>query len=722
MASCQDANLATPVIRALLAANHEVRLAWFGTSTEFAQAQSLGLPDAESLVAGECDGRARTLQAAEFANDEWLHCATVLTIGHDVFAAALAESAHERGALVVRLASGERVGDARDRQRRVADHAAHVHCVASEAHRQQLLQEGVADESVAIVGSLTAAALAHVERSEGAAAPYVWAAFEHTQTVAVHGDDLLERCNAAAEQAGLAMQSANKGVPATSQLQASLAASVIVTDSLGYQDMCATLGTPCIVLAPAGVRWDLLTNGTATAIDHLSELSAALARAQSQERAPVDAHATNAGELVARAIVDWPGAAPASGRDPATPTPLPTEANASGRTFDFAESRFLQAALRSGTLNSTRGTFVTRFEEEFAEWLGCEHAIACGNGSAAVHCAIAAMGLKSGDEVITTPITDMGALTPIFYEGAVAVFADVDPETLNVTAETIRAQITDRTRAIIVTHLFGCPCDMDAIVKLAKERDLPIIEDAAQAFGASYGDQAIGTIGDVSAFSLQQGKHITTGEGGIICTDDDEVARRVFLFVNKAWGYGDEKPDHYFPALNYRMTELQGAVACAQLPKLDEVVAHRRMIAQDLASRLANLAGITCPSDSATARHSYWKFAFRVNADKIPGGAVALGARMREAGVACMPRYVQKPAFECQLFTEWRESPVTSQPLQNNPRGARDGLLFDRGDYPGAIAGLEQVVVLPINERYQPHHVESVAAAIHKAHQDLIVE
>src|SRR5690606_21286970 len=206
----------------------------------------------------------------------------------------------------------------------------------------------------------------------------------------------------------------------------------------------------------------------------------------------------------------------------------------------------------------------------------------------------------------------------------------------------------------IVTHLFGRPCELAPIMAMAEQLGLPVIEDAAQAFGATYGDLPIGTIGKVSAFSLQQGKHITTGEGGIVCTDDDEIARRVFLFVNKAWGYGDSNPDHYFPALNYRLTELQGAVACAQLPKLDEVVAHRRMIAADLHSRLSDLSGIACPNDPANGTHSYWKFAFRVDASQVPGGAVALGSRMRAKGIACAPRYVVKPAFDSQVFRDWR--------------------------------------------------------------------
>lgn len=712
LASCQEAHVSAPVVKSLLAQGQEVRIAWFGSAAQFAHAQALGLPDCEALLVGDLDGDSRLLQASEFLNDEWLRCPTVLTVGHDVFATALAATAHERDATIIRLGSGQRVGDARDRQRRIADLAADRHCVANEANRDSLLQEGVADEHIAITGCLTAAALAEQASTAAPASPHLWAAFEHAETKQIHGEELQAHCQTAAELAALTLPATS--VSAAEQLQLARTARVIVTDSLGYQDFAAACGIPCIVLAPGGARWDLLTSGQVTAVDSLTELPSAVAHAATTKLEPRELD-TDAGSKIVAAIDKWliTDAAPAES------DVLPTEANASGRTFDDGEVRLLQAAVRSGTLNSTRGTFVTRFEQEFAEWLGCKHAIACSNGSAAVHCAIAALKLAAGDEVITTPITDMGALTPIFYEGAVAVFADVDPETLNVTAETIEAQLTERTRAIIVTHLFGKPCDMAAIQAVADKHELPIIEDAAQAFGASLGDAPIGTLGNVAAFSLQQGKHITTGEGGIVCTDDDDIARQVFLFVNKAWGYGDQKPDHYFPALNYRMTELQGAVACAQLPKLDEVIAHRRMIAADLATKLADLEGIMCPTDPAGGRHSYWKFAFRVDDQAIPGGAVALGARMREAGVACMPRYVQKPAFECQLFVEWQNSPITSLPLSKNPRGAQPGPLFDRSNYPGSIAGLEQVVVLPINERYRPHHVAKVAAAVRSAHEEL---
>jgi perosamine synthetase len=259
---------------------------------------------------------------------------------------------------------------------------------------------------------------------------------------------------------------------------------------------------------------------------------------------------------------------------------LPSDQDASGRTFGEEEIMLLAEAVRSGTLISTKGAFVKTLERQFAELLGVKYAYACASGTGAIHTAIAAINPDPGDEIVTSPITDMGALAPILYQGAIPVFADVDPRTCNVTAQTIEPCLSERTKAIVVTHLFGNPCDMGEIMELARSHGLPVVEDCAQAFLARHDGQLVGTIGAIGCFSLQQGKHITTGEGGLVTTNDEALARRLFLFINKAWGYGDAQPDHYFLALNYRMSELQGAVAVAQLPKLATVVQGRIAMGQ----------------------------------------------------------------------------------------------------------------------------------------------
>jgi perosamine synthetase len=386
---------------------------------------------------------------------------------------------------------------------------------------------------------------------------------------------------------------------------------------------------------------------------------------------------------------------------------LPTDANASGRTFGIEEIDLLRQALGSGTLNCTKGTFVSHFEKLFAQRLGVAHCTAVTSGTAAIHCAVAAV--NPGDEIISSPITDMGAITPILYQGAIPVFADVDPNSLVVTAETIAARITRRTKAIIVTHLFGNVCDMDAIMELAKKHNLAVIEDAAQALDAKYKGRPVGTIGHIGCFSLQQTKHITTGEGGLVVTNDPAFGRAVRLFHDKAWGYGDPKPDHYFLALNYRMTELQGAVAVAQLDKLAWSVQQRQKMADRLAEKLEGLANVQLPDVTPGATHVYWKYYLRLTKDNV--GDVAKVLR-EEYDIASAPRYIVKPAFMCEVLRDKRTFGTSHWPYEGECRAGEPEVDYDPASFPGTVDGLAHVLVLPWNERYTEEHVDYMAMAI----------
>ncbi len=394
-----------------------------------------------------------------------------------------------------------------------------------------------------------------------------------------------------------------------------------------------------------------------------------------------------------------------------TPISLPSDQNATGRSFGEEEIALLSDVIRSGTLFSVSGTMVKTLEKRFAETLGVKYAYACASGTAAVHTAIAAINPEPGDEIITSPITDMGAIAPILYQGAIPVFADVDPETYNISAETIEGRLSRHTRAIIVTHLFGNPCDMHGIMKLAEKHGVPVIEDCAQSFLARFDGRLVGTFGKIAAFSLQQGKHMTTGEGGLVVTNDDEVARRLVLFINKAWGYGDPQPDHYFLALNYRMSELQGAVAVAQLPKLAGGVETRIRMADKLTQKLKSLKGIFTPRIGLKSTHSYWKYCLRVDRKEIPGGPVALARDLKDLGVNSAPRYIQKPAFMCEIFQKQRTFGNSRYPFTLARPEAVD---YDPYRFPGAFAALEDILVLPWNERYTGEHVEYIAASIYK--------
>ena len=395
---------------------------------------------------------------------------------------------------------------------------------------------------------------------------------------------------------------------------------------------------------------------------------------------------------------------------------LPNDQDATGRNFGEREIAYLAEALSSGTLTSTKGRFVRALERTFAEMLGVKYAYACSSGSAAVHCAVAALDLEPGDEIVTTPITDMGAIAPILYQGAVPVFADVDPKTLNVTAETIEAVLSERTRAIVVTHLFGVPCEMHAIEELARKKNLPVIEDCAQAFLASHRDRYVGTIGTIGTFSLQQGKHITTGEGGIVVTNDEALARRIYLFINKAWGYGDPNPDHYFLAPNYRMSELQGAVGLAQLEKLERAVERRVLLASILTKWLEGVPGVSAPQLSLDARAVYWRYAIQLDPSQLPDGPHGFAAKLKDRSILTAPRYIQKPAFECEVIRDQRTFGKSRWPFT---LARPEALQYDRQRYPGVYLGLDRVLVIPWNDRLSIGDVEYIARSIIATARDL---
>ena len=404
---------------------------------------------------------------------------------------------------------------------------------------------------------------------------------------------------------------------------------------------------------------------------------------------------------------------------PRTKMILPSEADISGRSFGEEELALLKKVIASGTLNCTKGTVVREFEGKFAVSLGLPFCRTTTSGTAAVHSAVAAVDPEPGDEIITSPITDMGAITPILYQTAIPVFADVDPLTYNVTAETIERKITRRTRAVIVTHLFGNACDMDPILELCRRRGIRLIEDCAQSFGCTYKGKPVGTLGDIGCFSLQQTKHMTAGEGGMVVARDEALSRRMRLFIDKAWGYGDPKPDHYFLAMNYRMTEITGAVALAQFEKLPAMVRQRVAMAENLTRQIEGVRGVRPPQKTPGCNPVYWRYALRVDPDVFQGRADALGAKLKEAGIFCAPRYVQKLAFECEVLRDQRTFGKSRFPYVGEQRRGEPEVVYRKEETPGAVEALAGVVVLPWNEKYTEEHVTFIAGAIRQAAKEL---
>lgn len=399
----------------------------------------------------------------------------------------------------------------------------------------------------------------------------------------------------------------------------------------------------------------------------------------------------------------------------ASPRPrLPSERDASGRDLGRPELEQLARVIASGTLNSTHGRAVRELEVAFARALSSGPAVACSSGTAAVHAALAALGLEPGDEVVTSPVTDMGALLPILYEGALPRFADVDPLTLAVTPETVARALTPRTRAVVATHLFGQPCAAAEIARLTRAHGAEPIEDCAQAYLAAERAGPVGHASTFACYSLQQGKHMTCGEGGMVAASDAAAADRVRRFVNKGFGYQDADPDHDRPGLNYRMTELQGAVALAQLDKLAAVVERRRRSAAQLTAALAGIAGLAVMAEAPGTTCSYWRYCLHVDPAVHEGGPGAVAERLRSRQIASQPGYVRRPAFACGVFREWRRHTVMRLPVQAAGGTAPwEGL--DATTHPGTYRGLATALVLPWNEAYDRQHVETIAAAVREA-------
>ena len=298
--------------------------------------------------------------------------------------------------------------------------------------------------------------------------------------------------------------------------------------------------------------------------------------------------------------------------------------------FGKRELENIRQVIESGELWRGFGhqNFTGEFERGFGKWLGRKYVHGICSGTCAEETALAALGLEPGDEVICPASAPIFVSFPVVAIGCIPVFADVDPRTLIISPEGIEARLTERTRAIMVVHLWGMPAPMDEIMAIAKKHGLKVLEDCAQAFGPTYHGKKVGTIGDVACYSLQQSKQMTSGEGGIFATDDPEMYKRAVLFANGGmpwYGYGLDAPKptlvagnrtrgHFAFGHNYRMSDLQGAVCAAQLEKLPEFNKRRAQLAKVIEEELKDAPGIEIDLAYPDTEPNYWIRPVRVPA------------------------------------------------------------------------------------------------------------
>jgi len=315
--------------------------------------------------------------------------------------------------------------------------------------------------------------------------------------------------------------------------------------------------------------------------------------------------------------------------------------------FDEEEIAAVTAVLRSGRVNRWTGQENELFEQEFAAFTGCRHAIAVANGTLALELALFALGIGPGDEVIVSSRTFIASASAVVMRGATPVVADIEPDSQNLSAATVRPLLTPRTRAIIAVHLAGWPCDMEPLLELAREHDIKVIEDCAQAQGATYKGRPVGSWGDVAAFSFCQDKIMTTGgEGGMLTTNDPDIWQ-------KAWAYKDHGKDydtvfsgqpgagfrwlHHSFGTNWRMTEMQAAIGRIMLQKLPSWLAIRRRHAAILTDAFRDIVGLRVTVPPAGIAHAYYKYYTFVEPEILPGVMTRdqLITAINGAGIPC---------------------------------------------------------------------------------------
>ncbi len=390
-------------------------------------------------------------------------------------------------------------------------------------------------------------------------------------------------------------------------------------------------------------------------------------------------------------------------------TPFPK-----GKRHGDLEKRYLAEVIDSDMLFYFLGTKVRAFEKRFSEMYGMKHCIACSSGTSAVHMAVAALQIPLGSEVITSAITDMGSVTGMLYQGLIPVFADVEPDTLNMSPAAVRARMTDRTRAILVVHHSGLAADMDAFLALGRGAGIPLIEDCAQAYCCYYKGQMVGTMGAINAFSLNHFKHITCGSGGMLLTNDDQLRYRASLFLDKCFQREEGIRNPFFLAPNYQMTELQGAVALAQLEKVEGIVANRNRLGNQLDRLLEEIPGVTPQAVPGDCRHAHFLYLFKLNLDELRCSAREFSDALCAEGVPNTPHLITggRPVYLYDIFQKRSAFPGTTFPFSASD--GRAGRVYSEGDCPVAEDAFTRWITMNIYEHYTEIDIAEIAHGIGK--------
>lgn len=314
------------------------------------------------------------------------------------------------------------------------------------------------------------------------------------------------------------------------------------------------------------------------------------------------------------------------------------------------------AALKRGEISGTFGEALNQFEQDFAAYCGCKHGVAVANGTVALHLAVDAAGVGAGDEVLVSASTNIATALCVAHKNAIPVPVDSENITWNLDLDLIESLITPKTRAIIPVHLYGHPVDMDRLMEIARRHNLTVIEDGAEAHGATARGRKVGSFGDMACFSFYANKIITTGEGGMVVTNDDKLADRLRLLRNL--GFTMPRFRHEVLGYNFRMTGYQAAMGIAQLGKIERIIEEKRRVAHTYTRYLNDISGLQLPTELEWARNVYWMYAVVVKSE-LGVTRDQLAAHLASAGIETRTFFCPMNQQPClQTISGFRATPL----------------------------------------------------------------
>jgi dTDP-4-amino-4,6-dideoxygalactose transaminase len=398
-----------------------------------------------------------------------------------------------------------------------------------------------------------------------------------------------------------------------------------------------------------------------------------------------------------------------NGGTPVRTAPMPT-----GKRFGDEEKKLLNEAIDSDMLFYVSGTKVKAMQEKFREMYGMKYCAGCSSGTAAVHIALGALSISPGSEVITSAVTDMGTLTGVLYQCLIPRFADIDPVTYNMSPQGTEQLINDKTKAIIVVHHAGVAADMDAFLALSQKYNIPLIEDCAQAYLTHYKGRLCGTMGDISTYSLNHFKHITCGSGGMVMTNRDDIEERVRLFIDKCYFRDGRERNPYFLAPNYQMTELQGAVAIAQLDKVEDIVKKRVRLAKQLGDGLTKIDGVVPHGVLEGCDHTGFLYTVRLQEEKFNTDVDGFCAALTAEGIPNQPHMVTggRPIYNYDIFRNRSAFPHSQFPFVS--KDLDSNIEYSAGDCPEAEKAFTETFNIRIDEFQDEGVIVDMLSAIAK--------